>query len=189
MLNVFDLHFSTLAEKAVSRICASKTERENCKYWAGACNSNSHARGLHYLTFRLQNKAEKIHAMGRVVLRKMFQKSSALSIYFEMRRSPLQIEFATFAPKNRNLFVKLGSKRELEKQELCGHRLIMHSITQRGGECEKRVGGGGRLYTVYTWTRWNVSDMTICEIHKLSDCIAPVVWSFFIDYCTAIRDT
>jgi hypothetical protein len=37
--------------------------------------------------------------MGRVVLRKMLQKSSALSIPFEMRRSPLQIEFATFAVK------------------------------------------------------------------------------------------
>jgi hypothetical protein len=56
MLNVFDLHFSTPAEKAVSRICAS--------------NSNSHARGLHYLTFVCGNKAGKINAMGRVVLRK-----------------------------------------------------------------------------------------------------------------------
>jgi hypothetical protein len=27
MLNAFDLHFSTPAEKAMSRICASKTER------------------------------------------------------------------------------------------------------------------------------------------------------------------
>jgi hypothetical protein len=27
MLNVFDLHFSTPAEKAVSRICTSKTRR------------------------------------------------------------------------------------------------------------------------------------------------------------------
>jgi hypothetical protein len=27
MLNVFDLHFSTQAEKAMSRICNSKTER------------------------------------------------------------------------------------------------------------------------------------------------------------------
>ncbi len=26
-------------------------QREICKYLAGACNSNSHARGLHYLTF------------------------------------------------------------------------------------------------------------------------------------------
>jgi hypothetical protein len=51
------------------------------------------------------------------VLRKMFQKSSALSIHFEMRRSPLQIEFTTFAAKNHNLFVKFGSKWELEKKE------------------------------------------------------------------------
>jgi hypothetical protein len=49
--------------------------------------------------------------MGRVVLREMFQKSSALSILFEMRRSPLQIELATFAAKNHNLFVKFGWKR------------------------------------------------------------------------------
>ncbi len=26
-------------------------------------------------------------------------------------------------------------------------------------------------------------------LHVLKPCIAPVVWSFFIDYCTAIRDT
>ncbi len=36
---------------------------------------------------------------GAVVLRKIFQKSSALSIHFEMRISPLQIEFTTFATK------------------------------------------------------------------------------------------
>jgi hypothetical protein len=39
-----------------------------------------------------------------------FKKNSALSILFEMR-SPLQIEFATFAPKNHNLFVKFGLKK------------------------------------------------------------------------------
>jgi hypothetical protein len=33
--------------------------REICKYLAGACNSNSHARGLHYLTFVCKNKAGK----------------------------------------------------------------------------------------------------------------------------------
>ncbi len=56
--------------------------------------------------------------MGRIVLRKMFQKSSALSIHFEMRRSPFAIEFTTLAAKkNHNLFVKFVSKRELEKKE------------------------------------------------------------------------
>jgi hypothetical protein len=33
--------------------------REICKYLAGACNSNSHAHGLHYLTFVCKNKAGK----------------------------------------------------------------------------------------------------------------------------------
>jgi hypothetical protein len=69
MLNVFDLHFSTPEEKAVSRICASKTRRI-CKHLACAYNSNSHARGLPYLTFVCGNKAGKINAMGQVVLRK-----------------------------------------------------------------------------------------------------------------------
>jgi hypothetical protein len=43
---------------------------EICKHLAGAYNSNSHTRGLHYLTFVCGNKAGKINAMGRVVLRK-----------------------------------------------------------------------------------------------------------------------
>ncbi|MFN9907982.1 MAG: hypothetical protein ACK56F_17930, partial [bacterium] len=34
--------------------------REICKYLAGACNSNSHARGLHYLTFVCKTKQGKI---------------------------------------------------------------------------------------------------------------------------------
>jgi hypothetical protein len=54
MLNVFDLHFPTPAVEEMSRVCAKL--REICKYLAGACNSNSHARGLHYLTFVCKTK-------------------------------------------------------------------------------------------------------------------------------------
>jgi hypothetical protein len=43
---------------------------EICKHVAGAYNSNSHAHGLHYLTFVCGNKAEKINTTGRVILRK-----------------------------------------------------------------------------------------------------------------------
>jgi hypothetical protein len=43
---------------------------EICEHLAGAYNSNSHARGLYYLTFVCGNKAEKINTTGRVVLRK-----------------------------------------------------------------------------------------------------------------------
>jgi hypothetical protein len=115
MLNVFDLHFSTPAEKAVSRICASITVRNLQIFgWCLQFKQSFPWATLSY--FCLQNKAGKINAMGRVVLRKMFQKSLALSIQFEMRRSPLQIEFTTFAAKKYNLFVKFGSKKELEKK-------------------------------------------------------------------------
>jgi hypothetical protein len=63
MLNVFDLHLSTPEEKAVSRICASKTRR-NLQHLAGAYNSHSHARGLHYLTFVCGKQAEKSTQRG-----------------------------------------------------------------------------------------------------------------------------
>ncbi len=98
LLNVFYLHFSTPAENAMSRICASKTERNLQIFgWCLQFKQSYPWATLSY--FCLRNKAGKINAMGRVVLRKMFQKSSALSILFEMRRSPLQIEFTTFATK------------------------------------------------------------------------------------------
>jgi hypothetical protein len=111
MLNVFDLHFSAPAEKAVSRIYGSKTGR-NLQIFGWCLQFKQSCPWATLSYFCLRNKAGKIYAMGRVVLRKMFQKSSALSILFEMRRIPLQIEFAT--PKNHNLFVKFGSKRELD---------------------------------------------------------------------------
>jgi hypothetical protein len=60
MLNVFDLHLSAPEEKAMSRICASKI----CKHLAGAYNSNSHAPGLHYLTFVRGKQAEKSMQWG-----------------------------------------------------------------------------------------------------------------------------
>jgi hypothetical protein len=63
MLNIFYLHLSTPEEKAVSRICASKPG-EICKHLAGAYNSNSHARGLHYLTFVRGKQAEKSSQWG-----------------------------------------------------------------------------------------------------------------------------
>jgi hypothetical protein len=75
MLNVFDLHFSTPAMRKQCLEFALPKPVEICKYLADACNSNSHARGLHYLTFCLLNKAGKINAMGRVILRKCFRKA------------------------------------------------------------------------------------------------------------------
>jgi hypothetical protein len=63
MLNVFDLHFPTPAVEAMSRIYACKL-REICIYLAGACNSNSHAHGLHYLTFVCKTRQGKSMQRG-----------------------------------------------------------------------------------------------------------------------------
>jgi hypothetical protein len=69
MLNVLDLHLSTPEEKAVSRICASKTRR-HLQTFGWCFNSNSHARGLHYLTFVCGKQSKENQYNGRVVLRK-----------------------------------------------------------------------------------------------------------------------
>ncbi len=57
-------------------------------------------------------------------------KSSALS-HIKYGEVPLQIEFATLPPKPQPLY-EMRMKRKLEKQEKCGHRPIVHSITRRG---------------------------------------------------------
>ncbi len=60
--------------------------REICKYLAGACNSNSHARGLHYLTFVCKNKAGKSTQWGESS-QKMYQKELSVINSLGMRRS------------------------------------------------------------------------------------------------------
>jgi hypothetical protein len=50
MLNVLIYIFLHQQWKQCLEFALAKL-REICKYLAGACNSNSHARGLHYLTF------------------------------------------------------------------------------------------------------------------------------------------
>ena len=86
--------------------------REICKYLAGACNSNSHARGLHYLTFVCKNKAGKSTQWGESS-QKMYKKELSVITGMECEEVSLQIEFTTLPPKNHNLFVKIGTKREL----------------------------------------------------------------------------
>jgi hypothetical protein len=88
MLNVFDLHFSIPAEKAMSKICAYKTYLQNLQIFGWCLQFKQSCPWATLSYFCLQNKAGKINAMRRVVLRKMFQKSSALSIHLKKRRSP-----------------------------------------------------------------------------------------------------
>jgi hypothetical protein len=64
MLNIFDLHLSAPEEKAVSKFALPKPG-EICKHLAGDYNSNSHTRGLHYLTFVCRKQTEKSTQWGQ----------------------------------------------------------------------------------------------------------------------------
>ncbi len=114
MLNVFQSTFPCTSNEAMSRICACKTEKDPqilgwCLQFKQSClwATLSH--------FCLQKQGRKISAMRRVVLENVLKKSSALS-HVICEEVSLQIEFTTLPPKNHNLFVKIGTKRELEKQ-------------------------------------------------------------------------
>jgi hypothetical protein len=131
MLNVFDLHFPTPAVEATSRICACITERNLQIFgWCLPFKQSSQWATLSY--FCLQNKAGKINAMRRVVLRKCIKRAQRYQFALKCEEVPLQIEFTTLPPKNHNLFVKLGTKRELEKKELQPQANNAQYNTQRG---------------------------------------------------------
>ncbi len=143
MLNYFDLHFPTPAVEALSRIYACKTER-NLQIFGWCLQFKQSCPWATLSYFCLLNKAGKSTQWGESS-QKTYQKSSALSIHFECEEVSLQIEITTLPPKNHNLFVKLGTKRELEKKELRPQANNAQYNMQGGGGgwCEKTVGGGG----------------------------------------------
>ncbi len=150
MLNVFDLHFSTPAVNAMSKICACKTER-NLQIFGWCLQSKQSCPWATLSYFCLQNKAGKINATRQVVLRKMYQKSSALSIHFEMRRSLFANWIRYICRQKTKTFLwNLERKGNWIKRN-CGHRLIMHSITHKGGGgvWEGSRGGGSFTKTIH----------------------------------------
>jgi hypothetical protein len=110
MLNVFYLHFPTPAVEAMSRICACNTERNLQIFgWCLQFKQSCPRATLSY--FCLQNKAGKINATRRVVLRKCIKRAQRYQFALKCEEVSLQIEFTTLPPKNHNLLVKLGTKR------------------------------------------------------------------------------
>jgi hypothetical protein len=74
MLNVFDLHFLHQQRKQCLEFALPKPG-EICRHLAGAYNSNSHARGLHYLTFVCETKQGKSMQWGESFKEKCFRKA------------------------------------------------------------------------------------------------------------------
>jgi hypothetical protein len=116
MLNVFDLHFPTPAVKAMSRICACETER-NLQIFGWCLQFKQSCPWATLSNFCLQKQGRENNAMRRVVSENASKELSVI-IRLECEEVSLQIEFTTLPPKIHNLFVKTGTKRELEKKEL-----------------------------------------------------------------------
>jgi hypothetical protein len=94
MLNVFDLHFSAPAVKAMSRILACKTER-NLQIFGWCLQFKQSCPWATLSYFCLHNKAGK----RQVVLRKCIKRAQRYLFALKCEEVPLQIEFTTFAAK------------------------------------------------------------------------------------------
>ncbi len=123
--------------------------REICKYLAGACNSNSPARGLHYLTFVCKTRQgnqrnEASH------LRKCIKRAQHYQFALNAKKSPCKLNSLHCRQKKTTTSLwKLERKGNWRKRN-CGHRLIMHSITRRRGrwgEVRRQWGGAGGSFT------------------------------------------
>ncbi len=161
MLNVLDLHSSAPDGKAVSRICASKPRRN--LQTIGWCLQFKQS----YLCENKQgNHCNWRKSFKEARLRKVQHYPSSLK-----EEKPLQFLIPlTLLPKNHCLFYehKEGWNGGGEKRKIGVHQLIMQKYSTRGrGVCEERGGAAAPLYTVCPRAVWYVSDMTICEIHKL----------------------
>ncbi len=119
--------------------------REIWKYLAGACNSNSHSRGLHYLTFvcktRQGNQGNEVSP-----LRKCIKRAQRYQFTLNEKKSLCKLNSLHCRQKTTTSLWKLERKGNWRKRN-CSHRLIMRSITRREkggwGWSEKTVGGGG----------------------------------------------
>jgi hypothetical protein len=88
MLNVFDLHYSTPAVKAMSRICACKTEKNLQKNIWLVLAIQTFMPVVYTILLLSAKQSRENQCNEASCLKKMYQKSSVLSFLFEMRRSP-----------------------------------------------------------------------------------------------------
>jgi hypothetical protein len=98
MLNVFCLHLSAPEEKAMSRICASKTRRNLQTF--GWCLQFKQACPWAPLSYFCTRKTSpEINAMGRVVLKENVSVKLSIIDPLLKEEKPLQFEFTNIAAK------------------------------------------------------------------------------------------
>ncbi len=141
MLNVFDLHFSTPAEKAVSRICASKTERNLPIFgWCLQFKQSCPWATLSYFLSAQQSRENQCNGASsfkKIVSEKL---SVIYPLWNEEKFLANWIHYICRQKTTTSLW-NLDWKRNWRKKEICGHRLITHR--GRGLWEESGVGGGG----------------------------------------------
>ncbi len=109
-----------------------------------------------------QSRGNQCNEASRLM--KMHQKSSALSIRFECEEVSCKLKSLHCQQKTTTSLWKLERKGNWRKRK-CGHRLIMNSITRRGGGGDvrrsERGGGAGSFAQTYIWAGWNSMTMHI----------------------------
>ncbi len=145
MLNIFYLRFSAREEKAVSRICASKTGRNlhtfgRCSQFKQSCPWASQS------YFCTRKTSREINAVGRVVLRKNVSEKLSIINPFWRRRNPCNLNPTNIVVKKPQPLlwnrIERGSGR---KRKVCNRWLIMQKYNHRGkgGGHVKRDEKGG----------------------------------------------
>ncbi len=112
--------------------------REICKYLAGACNSNSHARGLHYLTFVCKTRQGNQRNEASI-LRKCIKRAQRYQFALNAKKYPCKLNSLHCRQKTTTSLWKLEGKGNWRKKEI--------AATGGGGwgEVRRQWGGGGRL--------------------------------------------
>ncbi len=108
----FNLHFP--APGKMSRICACKTER-NLQIFGWCLQFKQSCPWATLSYFCLQKQGRKINAMRQVILENALKRAQCYHPH-GMPRSLFANWIYYIATKNHNLFVKTGTKRELEKK-------------------------------------------------------------------------
>ena len=121
MLNVFDLHLSTPEEKAVSRICASKTRRNLQIFgWCLQFKQSCPWASLSYFCLRKQSWENLYNGASRYK-EKCLSKAQHYQSSLKEEKALCNLNSLTLPPNNHNLFREIGSKREGRKRKICGH--------------------------------------------------------------------
>jgi hypothetical protein len=116
MLNVFDLRLSAPEEKAVSRICASKTRRTLQTFgWCLQFKQSCPWAPLSYFCLQEQSRENQRNGASRFK-EKCLRKAQHYQSSLKEEKALCKLNSLTLPPKNHNLFCENGSKREREKK-------------------------------------------------------------------------